>query len=222
MPRRGTLVGEAYVVMRADGSLMKRDMQDAASQAGEAGGDNFGSEFRKSWDAQIKKFENEQLPRFRDSITRMAADVDFQPFIRQFKSIDAARKSLDASLNDYMREGLLSEEDKNLIVDRFEQSVVSLRKMEAETKKAADSAERAKHSFRNLMSQDEVNRAIRFGKQLAAAKIDKTFDNMAIKGESAAQAVERITADLKKYQRELSISNVEVHNFTRALEKWRP
>jgi hypothetical protein len=78
MPRRGELVGEAYILMRADGRLLKQDFRREARHAA--------SSWSKEFDQEIARFEQQMQDRFRSSLAQAVVEQDFSKFRKQFSS----------------------------------------------------------------------------------------------------------------------------------------
>lgn len=95
------MVGEAYILMRGDGTLLKRDFQKAGHEAGE--------EYSKAFDDELRNSENVTLRRFRRNLADSTAEVDFSRFRREFGSVEKTFDGLNRELIEMRRSGSLTE-----------------------------------------------------------------------------------------------------------------
>lgn len=97
----GESLGDAYVRVHADTSLMKQEIERAASKMGGPAGEAFGDEFFKSVQKQIRA-------RNKSAFKIGFVTGNFEPFIKQFSSVDEALESARLRLERMGDEGGLS------------------------------------------------------------------------------------------------------------------
>ena len=71
------LVGEAYVLMRADGRLLKKDISDTTKKNAKA--------YRDSFDREMKAANKIIESRFKKAIAQATAEVDFSKFREEYE-----------------------------------------------------------------------------------------------------------------------------------------
>ena len=97
----GESLGDAYVRVHADTSLMKQEIERAATKMGGPAGEAFGDEFFKSVQKQIRA-------RNKSAFKIGFVTGNFEPFIKQFSSVDEALESARLRLERMGDEGGLS------------------------------------------------------------------------------------------------------------------
>jgi len=117
MPRRGELVGEAYILMRADGRLLKQDMRREAKHAA--------SSWSKSFDDEIARFEQALEDRFRRTLAEAVVGSDFSKFRKEFGT---TRNTVDR-----LTESMITLRDANKLTEyQFEVFTQSIKKWQKE------------------------------------------------------------------------------------------
>lgn len=97
---------EAYIIMRADGTLLPRDVKDFAGDAGEAAAKDFSDE----WDNELEGRQERSLKKFRNNINKALDDPSlFKSLVRAGESSDQAFKRLTKTLSGLREQGLVSD-----------------------------------------------------------------------------------------------------------------
>ena len=95
------MVGEAYILMRADGTLLERDMRAVGKKAAKG--------YAKQFDEELKAAEVGTLQRFRTTLAQATAQVDFSRFRKEFGSVDETVAGVNERLDEMVEANLLSE-----------------------------------------------------------------------------------------------------------------
>jgi hypothetical protein len=95
------MVGEAYILMRADGTLLERDMRAVGKKAAKG--------YAKQFDEELKAAEVGTLQRFRTTLAQATAQVDFSRFRKEFGSVDKTVAGVNERLDEMVEANLLSE-----------------------------------------------------------------------------------------------------------------
>lgn len=96
---------EAYIIMRADGTLLPRDVKSFAKDAGEEAGEQFADGFEEEW----SKASERSMKDFEKRIGKALETSDFDGFRKKGESIDKMFVRLGGTLEDLNREGKLSD-----------------------------------------------------------------------------------------------------------------
>lgn len=94
------MVGEAYILMRADGTLIPRDVKNVGKKAAKA--------YRKEFDKELTAAEKGSIARFRRSLAQATVDIDFSRFRKEFGSIDDTVAGVKAQLKKMRAESLIT------------------------------------------------------------------------------------------------------------------
>ena len=129
------MVGEAYILMRGDGTLLKRDFQKAGHEAGSA--------YSEAFDDELSNAEKGTLVRFRRNLAQATAEVDFSKFRREFGSVEKTFDGINRELDEMRRSGSLTVEQ----VSRVRKELLEW--AEAETR-AAEEAKRLSDQQKSL------------------------------------------------------------------------
>jgi hypothetical protein len=130
------MVGEAYILMRGDGTLLKRDFQKAGHEAGSA--------YSEAFDDELSNAEKGTLVRFRRNLAQATAEVDFSKFRREFGSVEKTFDGINRELDEMRRSGSLTVEQ----VSRVRKELLEW--AEAETR-AAEEAKRLSDQQKSLI-----------------------------------------------------------------------
>lgn len=136
---------EAYIIMRADGTLIPRDVKSFAKDAGE----EFGEEFSGAVDEEIEKAGKAGIKRFHQRLGRSIAEVDFKPLQRKGEALDAMFGRLSDSVEALFDSGEISVEGVEKFADSFDEWAESTRKVEEAIQKTREENELLAISTRN-------------------------------------------------------------------------
>lgn len=108
---------EAYIIMRADGTLLPRDVKDFAGDAGEAAAKDFSDE----WDKELGQRQEKSLKEFRSKINKALDDPRlFASLRRAGESSDQTFKRLGETFEDLSEKGLVSRGVMERFIRSFE------------------------------------------------------------------------------------------------------
>lgn len=121
----GESLGDAYVRVHADTTLMKQEIERAAGQMGGPAGDEYGKQFFKSLQKQIHARANK-------AFEVGFVTGNFEPFIKQFKSVDDALDDASKRLIGLGRAGHLTAGEFSQLAEAIEKAfdARALNKME--------------------------------------------------------------------------------------------
>lgn len=123
---------EAYIIMRADGTLIPRDVKSFAKKAGEG----FGEEFSEAVDEEIENAGKAGIKRFHQRLGRSIAEVDFKPLRKQGEGLDDMFERLTDRVEELFDSGHLGRGGAEKFIDSFEQWSAATKKVEEATERA--------------------------------------------------------------------------------------
>lgn len=123
---------EAYIIMRADGTLIPRDVKSFAKKAGEG----FGEEFSEAVDEEIEKAGKAGIKRFHQRLGKSIAEVDFKPLRKQGEGLDDMFERLTGRVEELFDSGHLGRGGAEKFIDSFEQWSAATKKVEQATERA--------------------------------------------------------------------------------------
>lgn len=191
-------VGEAYVLMRADGRLLKRDIKDLGRSAGASYADSLQREFDAANRLTIRRFQRQ--------IAKGMSELDFSGFIKEFGSVDATVDGLGERMEELRRRGLVTEKQFETFADRV------IQWGEANRDRLADLD--VAFSARNVAAikkiRTEIAEAVRVG----------DFSKMLKQFGSIEGVVAGVSDSLEDMRRNAQVSNRLYADTTVELQKW--
>ncbi len=177
------MVGEAYILMRGDGTLLKRDFQKAGHEAGSAYSDAF--------DDELKTAESGTLTRFRRNLAQATADVDFSRFRKEFGSVEKTFEGLNRELVEMRRSGSLTVDQ----VNRIKKELLEWAEAETEVAEQAKKLSDQQKSLTQFFKDQEAglkNLTLAEKKRLAAvAESARAYDSYNRNIEFSARKAEK-------------------------------
>lgn len=217
---KGRLVGEAYVLMRADGTLMKADMQRAASNAATLAGKDGGKAFRKSWNDEFKRLRADLNQGLARDLARLAGQKNFKPFVAEFRSVEDAAESLRKELDLFEKSGLFSQTMRKQVDAAFVAWRKDFEDMENDTRLIREENERLARSYDNVFGAKREARVRSFVSAIADAQIDKDFSKLVRKGEDLEDALKRIRAELNRVRTYASLTDDQMKEIRSDITVW--
>lgn len=153
---------EAYIIMRADGTLLPRDVKDFARDAGEDAGDEMGAGFEEAFEKRQEK----TLRDFRNNVANSLETADFSKFRRKGESVEVVFKRLNVVMEDLRDNQMISTEyvekyldafDKWRSIERSKQELTELSEAINEQNKVADTYTKADVQRRERQAASMVN-----------------------------------------------------------------
>lgn len=153
---------EAYIIMRADGTLLPRDVKDFARDAGEDAGDEMGAGFEEAFEKRQEK----TLKDFRNNVANSLETADFSKFRRKGESVEVVFKRLNVVMEDLRDNQMVSTEyvekyldafDKWRSIEKSKQELTELSEAINEQNKVADTYTKADVQRRERQAASMVN-----------------------------------------------------------------
>jgi polyhydroxyalkanoate synthesis regulator phasin len=187
-------LGEAYILMRADGTLIPRDVKQAGKKAGEG--------YSKAFDKELKAAEKGSLQRFRRTLAQSTADIDFSRFRKEFGDIDNTVAGVRDRLDEMTASGKLTEKQAKRVRRELKQWAREQRGIATENKRVADSQKRLTQFFKDQSTAlDNISRA-REAQKREAIRLTREEE----------AAVQRASAAYSSYGRNILVASDEYKN----------
>lgn len=227
MPGRGELIGEAYILVRADGSLLKKDLKTTVSKQAALGGEDSGKAYSDAFEKEWKEATARLGADFRRNLARMTSNKDFTAFDRQFKSIDESAKALDKTLRKMGDNDMLSPRQIKRIELAWGEYEEQVRKQIKLDKELADGQmamriemERVAKTWEKVLPKEVEERHRRFISMYTQSYLDRDFRRMAKSGESAIDTSERLVARLGELRDRLDLTDDQFKELTTSTRNW--
>ena len=184
------MVGEAYILMRGDGTLLERDMRSLGKKAGKGYG--------KQFDKELKAAEKGTVTRFRRTLASATADVDFSRFRKEFGTVDETIAGVNSRLEQMSRNSLISAKSAKKVKAALDEWGAAQRDLARDSQRLSDSQKSLSQFFK-----DQQAGLVRLGKaerERAAiiARSAKAYQSYAKNIEFSATREERALADQNK------------------------
>ena len=198
---------EAYIIMRADGTLLPRDVKDFAGDAGEAAAEEFSDE----WDKELEGRQERSLKKFRSQINKVLDDPSlFKSLQRAGESSDQTFKRLTKTMGGLREQGLLSDK----VFRQFGESFAKYKVIEEYDSKVGDLGR----------TMDELGNKQRkmFDRDIRAAmeSYGNNWDNIAKKFDSAEEMGRALEARLREMTEANKDNGASADKVRRAYEVW--
>lgn len=202
------LVGEAYVLMRADGRLLKKDISDTTKKNAKA--------YRDSFDREMKAANKIIETRFKKAIAQATAEVDFSKFRKEYGTVAATVKNIKRDLR-----GLV---DTNMMTAKSATTVrSSLKEWAKEARKAEKEQERLSRqlvSFGDVFEKTTITRVRQFATAISQATQSDNFAKLRKDGEAVQETVARLTNRLHESRTEMALTESDIDKVTLSLHRW--
>lgn len=215
MAIRGETLGEAFVRVHADTSLMHRELQAAASGAGRDAGDTFGTDFFERVQASIRGKSNRLFEDF-------FSTGNIEPFIKQFRDVDDAIADIQDRMQDLHDTGL--EFGRGGALDQLGEALD--RAFEARHINGAEALARELTKVAEAQGKISPSRDIDSMERYAAAltKADRELESYARNLTRAAEAQgkwspSRDAVDVERYASSLTRAAHAAGDFNRAIKQ---
>lgn len=165
MPRRGELVGEAYVRIHADTTFMRRAIKRAANEDAD--------DYSRSFSDRIEAIADQEVKRGRDALARAIAIQDFSHFERQFGSVRGAVRGVTKEVDELVSKNLIYAKDVDVVRNALSKWAVPAQMQEDLDKahlaaiKQQEALDRVETSARRVNAQYDAQ--VRLGEKLAEA-----------------------------------------------------
>jgi hypothetical protein len=165
MPRRGELVGEAYVRIHADTTMMRRAIKRAANEDAD--------DYTRSFSERIEAIADQEVKRGRDALARAIAIQDFSHFERQFGSVRGAVRGVTKEVDELVDKNLIYAKDVDVVRNALSKWAVPAQLREDMDKahiaavKQQQALDRVEDSARRVNAQYDAQ--VRLGERLAEA-----------------------------------------------------
>lgn len=208
MARRET-VGQAYILMRADGRLLEGDIRRATQGAVQDGVDEW-----EKFDDRISKTERDSLQRFRNTMADAIATDDFAKFRKEFGSIDRTVQGVSDSLR-RMR-------DQNTIsAEQMERGISSVRQWAVDERRRMNmEARRSERDFQETSLRNTARYLARMQNLFAEARRTGNWAPLARRNEEAAETVRRVIFELQEYRTAMGMTRAEVDELSNQIRDW--
>lgn len=217
---RGRLVGEAYVLMRADGTLMKADMVDAASNASRLAAGEGVKEFRKTWNEEFKRTRKSLNEGLAKDLSTMAGRKDFTKFARQFRTVEDAAENLRLELDLFEKHGLFSQTMRKDVEAGFKAWRKDFEQTERAARELAEENDRVARSFDTVFGQRQRQKMRRFLETVADSRMERDFGRLVDKGEDLEDALKRVRGELVKAKREGLLTEEQLKEIRGEVTLW--
>lgn len=124
---------EAYIIMRADGTLLPRDVKKFAGEAGE----EFGEEFSDAVDKEIGAAGQRGIKRLHSRLGTAINDIDFSPLMKKGEKVETFVNRLNEAAKELY-------ESNQMSIDAYGEYADSLSEWAQQAHSAEEAAERAK------------------------------------------------------------------------------
>lgn len=197
---------EAYIIMRADGTLLPRDVKSFAKDAGEETGEQFADGFEEEW----SKASERSMKDFEKRIGKALETSDFDGFRKKGESIDKMFVRLGGTLEDLNREGKLSDRVFEGFFEHFDEYMnisATNEQVKAYTTysdAARKSEEKRAASVTNLgrkMEDLSIRQREWMDRQIEMAELSGNWDPFIKKMGGAEKALERLGARTDEVRR---------------------
>lgn len=190
---------EAYIIMRADGTLLPRDVKSFAKDAGEETGEQFADGFEEEW----SKASERSMKDFEKRIGKALETSDFDGFRKKGESIDKMFVRLGGTLEDLNREGKLSDRVFEGFFEHFDEYMnisatnEQVKAYATYSDAARKSEEKRAASVTNLgrkMEDLSIRQREWMDRQIEMAELSGNWDPFIKKMGGAEKALERLGA----------------------------
>lgn len=106
---------EAYIIMRADGTLLPRDIKKFAGEAGEQVGEEMGEGF----DKEFAEAQERSMKKFRRNVAESLDSADFTKFRKKGETVAATFDRLSVTMKQLHRDGQLSDDMYGRFFEQF-------------------------------------------------------------------------------------------------------
>lgn len=202
------LVGEAYVLMRADGRLLKRDLQSAGRQ----GAIGYSQAFQKELDAATKV----TVRRFQQGISKGIAEIDFSSFLREFGTIEDTVGGLTDRMDELARRGKIN-------TTQYQRFADALAEWSAEAiiaRRQSEELERSLTSYSAVFDKTLKGQWEKFAKDLALASQAGDFSKLRGETERVDAFMVRLNDTLVRHRTELGLTGEEYDDIIERLAAW--
>jgi hypothetical protein len=124
------LLGEAYILMRADGTLIPRDVKASGAKAAKG--------YAKSFNKELKAAEKGSLARFRKSLAQSTADIDFSRFRKEFGTVEKTVAGITKRVRQMKDDNLLTAKSAKAVRKAVKEWGAEQERVAASTRKSAD------------------------------------------------------------------------------------
>lgn len=191
-------VGEAYVLMRADGRLLKRDIKDLGRNAGS----DWGAALQKEMDAANKI----TIKRFQQQMSKGFAEMDFSGFLKEFGTVDDTVEGLGTRLEEMRRRGKLTDDQ----FTKLAESVIQWGEENRDRLAALDVA----------FDDSKIKAVRRLRTEIAEARRTGDFSRMLKQFGSIEGVLEGVNSELFDMRRTSQVSNRLFAETSHRLQEW--
>lgn len=208
MARKET-VGQAYILMRADGRLLESDIRRATQGAVQEGVDEW-----EKFDDRISKTERDSLQRFRNTMADAIATDDFAKFRKEFGSIDRTVRGVTDSLERMRKQNTISAE-------QMERGISSVRQWAVDERRRMNmEARRSERDFQETSLRNTARYLARMQNLFAEARRTGNWAPLARRNEEAAETVRRVIFELQEYRTAMGMTRAEVDELSNQIRDW--
>jgi hypothetical protein len=210
------MLGEAYILMRADGTLIPRDVKNISTKGAK--------QYSKAWNKELKGAEKGSIARFRKALALSTADIDFSRFRKEFGSVDQTVDGISKRLKKMRRDNLLTFQQTK----RIKEAVVEWGQAQ---NAIADNQKRIAAGQRRLnvdvetygRTMDRINRSdwSKMIDQWARAAKSGDFRQLRNDGESLDDMLVRLRAHWEQHGDAMGMSQRQLNDFRRSFREWR-
>lgn len=208
------VVGQAYILMRADGKLLERDIRAATRKSMAKMGEDDADVYRQSFSEELINFEKSNLVRFRQAVARSLADDDYSNFRKEFGSVGDTVEGVTRIFEDLRKQNKITQE-------QFDRSGPSIRRwvarLEKDMREEATRVERDYHETSLRQTAQYLRRM-----QILYADADRTgnWDALRRRNESISESVARLNRELADLSAGMRMGDDDVRRISDSINTW--
>lgn len=141
------MLGEAYILMRADGTLIPRDIKQMGKKAGKG--------WAKQFDKELKATEKGSIARFRRTLAQSTVEIDFSRFRKEFGTIEDTVAGVSQRIKQMRQENLITAKSAK----RVKEALVEWAVAQKDVAKQTEASVFAQKRLAQFMKDQERNLA---------------------------------------------------------------
>jgi hypothetical protein len=209
-------LGEAYILMRADGTLIPRDVETAGKKAAKG--------YSKSFNKELKAVEKGALVRFRRTLAQTTVEVDFSKFRKEFGSVQKTVEGVKDRILELRNANLITEKSARRVKDALDEWAESQAGIQRETDRVRTGQKRLNvevDSFGKALDRVNKREWSAWLNDIAKAQASGDFSNLRRKGEDLDAMTVRLEADLARLGETAGLSTRQISNLSADLDRWK-
>lgn len=206
------MVGEAYILMRADGRLVDEDVKRLGKKAGR----QFAKNAAKDFDAEMANQFRTGFTRWRRELASATINVDFSKFRREFGSIDETVAGVTDKLEQmfdakHIKQGALDD-----VLDALAEWEEKAKLAEIQTKRLSKTTV----EYGQVFDKAVAGRWQRYVDDLARAAASGDFSKLRQEGEDLDVMQRRLNGEMDRFGASMRVNNRQAREFTVSLDRW--